>query len=124
MKIDLKWSKKQLKIIRGLYYVGFDPEHIICFHHENKVIIRIKDQCKKLYNKTFHKDIVAEPKNGDDFNLSIGIKVAKLKFLKRVIDFEKSDIIQMHNRTFKSLQQMKAEYQLISDEIKDILKSY
>jgi hypothetical protein len=122
MKINLRWSKKQLDIIND----GISESWIKCYKDGEKIhIFVIPPKGYSLEPKIISSiKVVSEPKNGDIFDEKIGIRVAKLKFLKELIHAYNSIRVQRLNAVYKQSMTLKKKYAEDINSIKSLLSKY
>lgn len=121
MKINLRWSKKQKEII----HTSIAESDIRCYKDGEKIHIYVDATYHLALPKIISSiKVVSEPKNGDVFDEKIGIRVAKLKFLMRLVQAYNSIRVQRLNDVYKQSMALKKKYAEDIDSIKSQLSKY
>ena len=129
--IELKWNKKQKRLWDKLdriclfaCHYGFDESDTIavCNEKEKKVIVKFTDELlperyKKIYG-------ISECDEDDEFSVNKGIHIAKISFLKKVLDQAKSDFIQAIYKWHSEAEKLVDELCFEQDELKKMLNDF
>lgn len=120
MKIDLIWSKKQLNIIER--YLNVDD--IKAYISIDKTNIYVSDKAKRYPKLISNIKVKVSPKENDNYDEKIGIRVAKLHFLKKLVNAYRSIAIQEKHRLFKAYDVINKTYLNEIDLINTHLSKY